>query len=70
MENQALHTVDEFLTAIQKGDFAKLGLLLHPELEWDQPGDNRFSGVKKSAKEVFQMVGGMFEITANTLYTC
>jgi uncharacterized protein len=67
MENQALQTVNEFLTAVQKGDFAKLGVLLHPELEWDQPGDNRFSGVKKSAKEVFQMVGGMFEMAANTL---
>ena len=67
MENQSLQTVNEFLTAVQKSNFEKLGLLLHPELEWDQPGENRFSGVKKSAKEVFQMVGGMFEMTANTL---
>lgn len=67
MENQATQVVNAFLTAVQKGDTEKLALLLHPEIEWDQPGNNRFSGIKTSVTEVFQMVGGMFEISAGSL---
>lgn len=67
MENQAKRVVSEFLTAVQTGDQAKLAASLHPNVEWNQPGSNRFSGTKKSSTAVFQMVGGMFELTANTL---
>ncbi|MFL9481755.1 nuclear transport factor 2 family protein [Chitinophagaceae bacterium LWZ2-11] len=67
MENQAMKVISEFLTAVQHGNNQKLAELLHPSVEWDQPGNNRFSGIKKSASEVFQMVGGMFQLTSNTL---
>jgi uncharacterized protein len=67
MENSATQTVKTFLTAVQQGDQATLGALIHPNIRWNQPGSNRFSGSKKSSTEVFQMVGGMFEATANTL---
>ncbi|GAB3541496.1 nuclear transport factor 2 family protein [Spirosoma fluminis] len=67
MENQAAQTVKTFLTAVQKGDQATFGGLVHPNIRWSQPGTNRFSGVKKSSADVFKMVGGMFEATANTL---
>lgn len=64
---QAAQTVKTFLTAVQTGDQATLGALVHPNIQWNQPGSNRFSGVKKSSTDVFQMVGGMFAATANTL---
>ncbi|MEN7546323.1 nuclear transport factor 2 family protein [Rapidithrix thailandica] len=67
MENQAKLVVKEFLTAVQHGDHETLGALLHPEVEWSQPGNNRFSGIKQSSAEVFQMVGGMFKRSENTL---
>ncbi|RIV22436.1 nuclear transport factor 2 family protein [Fibrisoma montanum] len=67
MENQAAQTVKTFLTAVQKGDQATLGALIHPNIRWNQPGSNRFSGAKQSNMEVFQMVGGMYEASANTL---
>jgi ketosteroid isomerase-like protein len=67
MENQAINVVTTFLTAVQQGDIEKLGTLLHPEIQWEQPGNNRFSGTRKNITEVFQMVGGMFEVSANTL---
>ncbi|CCH57057.1 hypothetical protein BN8_06456 [Fibrisoma limi BUZ 3] len=67
MENQAAQTVKTFLTAVQKGDQATLGALIHPTITWNQPGSNRFSGKKRSNMEVFQMVGDMFEASANTL---
>lgn len=67
MENQTLSVVKAFVTAVQQVDLEKLGALLHPAITWDQPGNNRFSGVKNSSGEVFQMVGGMFEVSANTM---
>lgn len=67
MENQTLNTVREFLVAVQNGDQAKLGALIHPEIEWNQPGNNILSGVKRSNMEVFQMVGEMYRISEGTL---
>ncbi|WP_460968448.1 nuclear transport factor 2 family protein [Spirosoma migulaei] len=67
METQSMQVVHNFLTAVQKGDQAKLASLIHPAIEWNQPGNNRFSGIKKSSTEVFQMVGGMFQATDNSL---
>lgn len=67
MENQAINVVTTFLTAVQQGNTEKLGTLLHPEVQWEQPGKNPFSGTKKNITEVFKMVGGMFEVSANTL---
>ncbi|WP_338874531.1 nuclear transport factor 2 family protein [Spirosoma sp. SC4-14] len=67
METQAMQVVREFLTAVQQGNQVKLAAAIHPTIEWNQPGNNRFSGIKKSSTEVFKMVGGMFEATSNTL---
>lgn len=67
MKNQATQVVQEFLTAVQQGNTQRLGELLHPDVKWEQPGNNRFSGSRKNLTEVFQMVGGMFGLSANTL---
>jgi ketosteroid isomerase-like protein len=67
MENQTLKIVREFVTAVQQGDQQKLGVLLHPDVKWHQPGSNRLSGLKQSNMEVFGMVGGMYEISQGTL---
>jgi len=58
--------VREFLAAVQQVNLEKIGAILHPEVKWHVPGNNRFSGMKHSAAEVFQMVGGMFEASQNT----
>jgi len=67
MEQQTLQVVTDFVNAVQQVNLEKLGALLHPEINWEQPGNNRFSGTKKSSGEVFQMVGGMFEVSQNTM---
>ena len=67
MEKQTLQVVTEFVNAVQQVNLEKLGVLLHPEITWEQPGSNRFSGTKTSSGEVFQMVGGMFEVSQNTM---
>ncbi|RAJ08570.1 hypothetical protein LX64_01223 [Chitinophaga skermanii] len=65
--NNAQQTVEKFLQAVQTGDMQTVGALLHPALTWSQPGQNQFSGEKRNAQEVFAMVGGMFQVTVNTL---
>lgn len=67
MTNEAKQAVTEFLTAVQQVNTEKLGALLHADVRWSQPGNNSISGIKRSSAEVFQMVGKMFELSANTL---
>ncbi len=67
METQSIQVVHDFLTAVQQGNQAKLAAIIHPNIQWNQPGNNRFSGTKKSSGEVFQMVGGMFQSSDNSL---
>jgi hypothetical protein len=67
MKNEAQNLVHEFLSAVQTGNFERVGALLDPEVIWEQPGKNRFSGKKISLQEVFGMVGGMSELSGNTL---
>ena len=66
MKDQTLQVVSEFVQAVQQVNQEKLAALLHPSIQWDQPGNNRFSGLKTSSAEVFQMVGGMFEVSQNS----
>src|ERR1700744_501390 len=67
MKNHAKEVVTEFLSAVQNGDNAKLAALIHPQIEWNQPGDSQVSGFKRSNTDVFGMVGKMFELSGNTL---
>ena len=67
MEKQILNTVTEFVNAVKLVNLEKIGAILHPAVRWEQPGSNRFSGTRASRDEVFQMVGGMFEVSGNTL---
>lgn len=66
-ETNTLQVVSEFVNAVKVLNLEKVGALLHPEVKWDQPGNNRFSGIKNSSNEVFGMVGGMFEVSQNSL---
>ncbi len=67
MEKEAIKLIETFLSAVQKVDMEKLVTLMEPDMRWSQPGHNQVSGNKQSAGEVFQMVGKMFELSANTL---
>jgi ketosteroid isomerase-like protein len=67
MDNNAKQVVFNFLTAVKEMDLDTVGMLLHPEVTWSQPGANQLSGTKTSSPEVFEMVGKMFELSDNTL---
>ena len=41
--------------------------LLHPDVIWIQPGNNRIAGVKKSRVEVLAMGKSMAELSAKTI---
>ncbi|MEO6868733.1 MAG: nuclear transport factor 2 family protein [Ginsengibacter sp.] len=67
MEKQSMQIVTRFLTAVQNGDNEKLNTILDDNIQWDQPGNNSISGIKKTKAEVFDMVGKMFAFSNNTL---
>ena len=52
-----------YIRAVQQGDQAALGELLHPDVEWHQPGRNRFSGTHRGIGAVGAMLGGMMEVS-------
>lgn len=66
-EMTADQVVHDFLTAVQQGNHPKAIDRLHPNIVWNQPGHNRFSGTKQSRDEVVGMLGGMIGFTAKTL---
>lgn len=66
-DNDPTSVVKQFLTAYIAGDHQTFSALLHPDVVWVQPGDNRVSGVKKSKTELLQMGARMSELSARTL---
>ncbi len=67
MEKNPKRIAETFLMAVRQGDHGQLAALLHPDVHWQQPGNNRFSGEKRSSTEVFGMAGGMAEVAGHTL---
>lgn len=59
--------VKEFLSAIQEKHLERTAALLHPDVTWVQPGENRISGIKKSKIEVLEMFAVVVELSATTL---
>lgn len=66
-ETDALRVVAGFLDAVKERSHAKAVPLLDSLIEWRQPGDNRFSGVKTNLQEVIAMFGGFSKVSASTL---
>ncbi|MBD2700206.1 nuclear transport factor 2 family protein [Spirosoma sp. BT702] len=65
--DQPAQVIKTFLTAVQKGDHPTAKALIDPNIQWNQPGTNRFSGLKKSSDAVVHMVGGMIQASSQTL---
>ena len=59
--------VREFLFGVQQHDREKVKSMLHPQVQWEQPGNNRLSGTKRSADEVMEMGRIMGEWSERTL---
>ncbi|MFO3707054.1 nuclear transport factor 2 family protein [Xanthomonas codiaei] len=63
---QNLATAKAYIQAIQTGDQAAFGSLVHPAVVWHQPGNHQFSGTKNGIAEVGAMIGGMMEASMGT----
>ncbi|HMG88953.1 MAG TPA: nuclear transport factor 2 family protein [Chryseolinea sp.] len=62
-----LEVVKTFLTAYMQKDHKTFVDLLHPDVVWEQPGDNTVSGIKKSKVELLQMGARMSALSLKTL---
>lgn len=51
MEQHTLQVVTEFVNAVQQVNLEKLGVLLHPEITWDQPAATGFPEQKNQAEK-------------------
>jgi len=59
--------IKEFFDAYSAHNREKVSSMMHPDIMWTQPGNNRLSGVKKSREEVKAMGRAMAEISAKTI---
>ncbi len=59
--------VKKFFEAYRHGYHEQLINLLHPQMSWIQPGDNRISGTKQSREEVLKMGKLMGELTDQSI---
>jgi len=59
--------VNQFFDAYKNRQHEQLESLLHPDVIWIQPGNNRIAGVKKSRVEVLAMGKSMAELSAKTI---
>jgi len=59
--------IKEFFDAYRAHNREKVSSMMHPDILWTQPGNNRLSGVKKSREEVKAMGKLMAELSAKTI---
>ncbi len=55
-----------YAEALGKGDIPTVFSFFKPEVKWNQPGNNQFSGIKNGTDEIGKMLGGMMETTKGT----
>ncbi|HEX8015247.1 MAG TPA: nuclear transport factor 2 family protein [Flavobacterium sp.] len=59
----AIEVILAYAEALGKGDIPTAFSHFSPDVKWNQPGANQFSGLKKGADEIGKMLGGMMEIS-------
>lgn len=62
----AKELVQAYAKALGKGDISTAFSFFSTDVQWHQPGANRFSGVKHGADEIGKMLGGMMDVTKGT----
>jgi uncharacterized protein len=63
----ALKVVSTFMNAIRNGDGATAVSLIDSLVQWDQPGNNRLSGIRKNKNEVLALFHAFNDLSAGTL---
>jgi ketosteroid isomerase-like protein len=55
-----------YAAALEKGDIPTAFSYFSTEVQWHQPGNNQFSGVKVGADEISGMIGSMMKVSLGT----
>lgn len=55
--------VSTYFDAVTSGDIPSAMAQFSPEVEWHQPGSNRFSGIHVGVEAVGALLGGMMEVS-------
>lgn len=61
-----LAVTTRYFDALATGDLATVAASMADDIEWHQPGDNRFSGVHRGPAEVGAMITGMGDVSGGT----
>lgn len=59
----SVEVVTAYAQALSTGDVPTAFAHFSSGINWHQPGNNRFSGVKRGAEEIGRMLGAMMEAT-------
>lgn len=62
----AKEVIMAYAEALGKGDVPTAFSFFCEEVQWHQPGNNQFSGLKKGADEIGKMIGAMMEVSKGT----
>jgi hypothetical protein len=55
-----------YAVALEKGDIPTAFSYFSTEVQWHQPGNNQFSGVKVGSDEISGMIGSMMKVSLGT----
>lgn len=58
--------VGGYFQNLADGNVEQAMAALDPNIEWHQPGENRFSGVHRGPEAVGALIGGMMEVSQGT----
>lgn len=58
--------VGTYFQNLADGDVEQAMAALDPQVEWHQPGQNRFSGVHRGPEAIGALIAGMLEISQGT----
>ncbi|KEQ30177.1 hypothetical protein N180_06515 [Pedobacter antarcticus 4BY] len=62
----AKEVIMAYVEALGKGDVPTAFSYFSEEVQWHQPGNNQFSGLKKGADEIGKMISSMMEVSKGT----
>lgn len=62
----AKEVIIAYAGALEKGDVPTAFSYFSEDVQWHQPGNNQFSGIKNGSDEIGKMIGGMMEVSKGT----
>ena len=64
---ESKEVVSSYFDALERGEVKKALSFFTPQSRWNQPGNNKFSGLKNNLEEIVQMFEGIMSDTAGNM---